>query len=236
MKKILFALLLIPSLAFAQGVPIKSGASSDLVTVNPNTKAARVTSLPTDIGSLGSYSGAFTSGTIAAGAAANALVFSTRWNNASNYLLLRRVSVSILGLTAFTAGNGQCKIFFTRSFTASDSGGTAITLGAFTKRKTAFGNSQITDIRISSTAALTTGTGTDDTYELSNVAFAVDTTAIKVHQPTYTLWGPDFSGEWPLVIANNEGFRVRCTMPATGTWNAQVGIEWSEIVASGSGF
>lgn len=29
---------------------------------------------------------------------------------------------------------------------------------------------------------------------------------------------------------------VRCTMPATGTWNAQISVEWSEIVASGSGF
>jgi hypothetical protein len=235
MKKITLALILLPSLVFAQGVPLKSGASSDLATIDTN-KSLRASIRPTDVGSLGSYSGAFTSGTIAAGAAANALVFSTRWNNASNYLLLRRVTIAILGLSAFTAGNGQCKIFFTRTFTASDSAQTAITIGAFSKRKTAFGNSQVTDMRISNTAAITAGTGTDDTYELANVAFAVDTTAIKVHQPTYTLWGPDFAGEWPLVIANNEGFRVRCTMPATGTWNAQIGVEWSEIVASGSGF
>lgn len=46
---------------------------------------------------------------------------------------------------------------------------------------------------------------------------------------TANLWAPDQSSAWPLELAANEGFIVRATVPATGTWQAQVTVEWSEV-------
>jgi hypothetical protein len=42
---------------------------------------------------------------------------------------------------------------------------------------------------------------------------------------------PEWSGEWPLVLAQNEGFIIRATVPATGTWDFAVTMEWSEVSA-----
>jgi hypothetical protein len=48
---------------------------------------------------------------------------------------------------------------------------------------------------------------------------------------TVSLFSPDYSGEWPLVLAQNEGFVVQATVPATGTWAFQAIIEWSEVTS-----
>ena len=221
------------------GVTLIGGASGVGGDVGSNTKALRVEPRPIDIGSLGSYAGAWTSGTIAAGAAANSIVFSCRWTNATNGLLLRRLTTSMSSLgTGFTAGVGVSKLFATRSFTASDSAQTSVLpTGNSQKRKTGFATTGITDLRISNTAAITAGTGTDDGAELANLMFAIGTAANTVYLPTANLWTPDFAGEWPLVLLQNEGFRVRYTVPATGTWQTQINMEWSEVVpGSGYGF
>jgi hypothetical protein len=47
------------------------------------------------------------------------------------------------------------------------------------------------------------------------------------------LFALDVSGEWPLVLVQNEGFIIRATVPATGTWEFGVLLEWSEIVTTG---
>ncbi len=207
------------------------GNSGTVLEVETNTRALRITPRPIDVGALGSYAGAWTTGTIAAGMAANGGVFSCRWTHASNLLLLRRLTFSMTSLgTAFTAGVGTARLIVARNFTASDSGGTSVLpTGNSQKRRTSFGTTLIGDLRIASTAALTAGTRTLDGAELSNLMFAVGAVANTVYCPTAVLFSPDFTGEWPLVLAQNEGFAVQATVPATGTWQAKVNMEWSEV-------
>ena len=198
-----------------------------------NTRAARVTVRPIDVGSLGAYSVAATSGTIAAGAVANAPVFSFRWGDATRVCLVRKVSVAMASLaTGFAAGIGQLGFIIARGFSSSDSGGIVLTLtGNNAKRRTSFGSTLVTDSRISSTGALTAGTRTLDTNDASLLQFAVGTATNTVMLATMPIWSPDWAGDWPLVLVQNEGFIIRATVPATGTWQVQVCVEWCETAA-----
>jgi hypothetical protein len=87
------------------------------------------------------------------------------------------------------------------------------------------------DLRISSTAASTGQTWTLDTSDLSRVGPFTVGTAVQTNfiPPGTILWLPDYSSEWPIVLAQNEGIAVRCTVPATGTWSAVVSVEWTEV-------
>lgn len=205
--------------------------ASRLLEIEDGSKAARVTPRPIDV--LGSYTFQAVTGTMAAGLAANAPIFSFRWGNASNLALLKRMRIAMNSLgTGFTAGIGKFEAFFARSFTASDSGGTAIVLTTNeAKRRTSFGTSLVTDARVASTATLTAGTRTKDTLPFVGVTFAVPTTVNFVMLPTVDLWVPGLEGgaDWPLVFAQNEGLIIQATVPATGTWSCQIGLFWDEV-------
>ena len=231
---------------------IKGGVSGSLIDVGANTKAGRMEIRPTDVGTLGSYQIENISGTMAAGLGAAAPIYSCRWGDATRSMLLRRIAIDARVLaTAFTAGAFLFEFIVARSFSASDSSGTSILpTGNNQKRKTAFGTTLLTDLRISSTATLTAGTRTLDAAPMYNIrGFVV---ATQVNYPMVTAAGtsapgastiagpvipvdmfrPDFGGEWPLVFVQNEGFIIRATVPATGTWDFSVTMEWSEVLST----
>jgi len=233
---------------------IEGGASASLLDVGAATLAGRIQIRPTDVGSLGSYSIANLSGTMAAGLGAVAPIYSMRWADATRAMLLRRVGfVARNAGTAFTAGVFLFDLIVARAFTASDSSGTPILpTGNSQKKRTSFGTTLITDLRISSTATLTAGTRTLDTSPLQLIRGMVPATQVNYpmvaknnspHVPgTSTiafsmdwqdLYNPDSATEWPLVFVQNEGFIIRATVPATGTWEFGVLMEWSEIVTTG---
>lgn len=135
-------------------------------------------------------------------------------------------------LTAFTAGNALFEAVVARGFSVSDSGGNAVNLtGNNAKMKTSMGSSLVTDMRISSTATLTAGTRTLDASAMASVNFTVTTTAIASQlQGGTLLFSPD-GNEWPLVLVQNEGFIIRATVPATGTWTGYIQIRWEEVTA-----
>jgi hypothetical protein len=68
------------------------------------------------------------------------------------------------------------------------------------------------------------GKGSTNIPGASTVAFSLD---------WQDLFGMDVANEWPLVFVQNEGFVIRGTVPATGTWEFGVLMEWSEIVSTG---
>jgi hypothetical protein len=234
------AVLLALSLAVpvASDVVTKSGADSTTLTIDPNQNAARVTIRPLNVGSMGSYAIAGTTGTIAAGMAANAAIFQFRWTSGSAVALLRTVKIGAAsGGTGFTAGTASCGLVFARSYTVTGTTGSnsiAIT-GSEGKRRTSFATSSVTNgnIRISGTAASTGQTWVLDTSDMARLGpFGVGTATQTAFIPAGTvLWQPDYAGEWPLVLAQDEGFAVRCTVPATGVWSAVVSIEWTEVAA-----
>jgi hypothetical protein len=187
---------------------------------------------PLDDGALGSYSHALASGAMAAGLASASPVYSFRYTGTGT-AVIRRVRVSVAGTaTAFVAGTAQLQMFSARAFTASDSGGTAATLtGNNGKLRTSMGTTGVGDMRIASTATLTAGTRTLDADPLAAIDFAIGTAvSVQYAGPSQVLYEPK-AGEYPLALATNEGFVIQATVPATGTWQFTVQVEWDELPA-----
>lgn len=208
------------------------GNAGTVVEIESATRAMRVAVRPEDVGTLGSYTTLSSSGTIAAGLAAGSAVFAFRYT-AANTCLVRAVHFAMCNTTGFTAGMGSLDIIPARSYSVSD--GTGSTQLLFTaansnERRSSFG-APTADIRICTTAALSGGTRTLDAQPLITIRFPVLTTANSNIMPFTDIWVPDFVGEWPLVLATNEGFLLRATVPATGVWILDVITEWVEIAS-----
>src|SRR6266403_2036985 len=146
--------------------------SPGIVTLGQTTKSASVpvaiasdqlgantaaNSLPLTVGPalLGSYCMGANSGTMAAGLAGGAPVFSFRYG-AANLAIIRKVTAEADDITtAFVAGAAKFDLIAARSFTASDTGGTAGTLTTNNgKLRTSFATTGVSDFRIASTATL----------------------------------------------------------------------------------
>ena len=212
---------------------VQIGASSGAgLDVQTNTRAGKQTLWPVDVGALGSFSKAMVSGTMAAGLAAGATIFSWR-NSSANIMPLRRVLIGVAGgTTAFAAGTGHFDMFFARAFTASASGGTAGTLtGNNGKLRTAFATTTLGEMRISTTAALTNGTRTLDTDPMASLPIATGTTAdLQIIAPNTVFWQAQ-AQDMPALFSQNEGFEIQATVPATGTWIFAVQPVWDELGA-----
>jgi len=233
---------------------IEGGTSAVLADVDAGTKALKVRAHPPDV--LGSYQLETISGTMAAGLAGASPIYACRWGDATRLMLLRRIALDarVLG-TAFSAGATLFDFIVARSWTGNYTGGTSILPTANSqKRRTSFGTTLITDLRQSATATLTAG-GTPTLDGAAMIALRGHVSATATNAPlvsagnaagtaavfgaavsTYIatpidLLAPNWGGEYPLVFAQNEGFLIRATVPATGTWDFSVTMEWSEIAA-----
>lgn len=178
---------------------------------------------------VGAVSGALT------GAAGSSAVFSLR-NISSNLILVRRVGVGFVTTTGFTAGQQlNYGLQVARAFTASDTGGTAIALtGNNCKVRTSLATLTSVDCRISAAGALTAGTKTLDTNFLGvNGGFAPTTTTSVVVQPAPDNLFSDEAGDYPIVLAQNEGINVIniTAMGAAGVGTLYVNIELAEATA-----
>lgn len=234
MRKAIALLLLFALPLFGDVRPV--GNTGTVVEVDANTRAMHVTTYPLNVGSMGSYAISGSTGAIAAGMAANGTIFQFRWTSGSGVALIRKVTLgAAAGATGFAAGTATCGIWAARSYTVTGTTGSnsIATTGSEGKRRTSHSTTAVAngDIRISGTAASTGQTWTLDTSALALVGpFTVTATAQTAFIPPGTvLWSPDWAGEWPLVLAQNEGFSVRCTVPATGVWSAVVSVEWTEV-------
>jgi hypothetical protein len=194
-------------------------------------RSLRVTSRPPEFGSLGCYRKGLVSGTMAAGLAANANVFSFRWGDATRLALVTQVRIGAGSIVAFAAGFASFRLVLGRSFSASHTGGTAGTLtGNNNKLRTSMGTMLLTDVRISSTAALAGGTVTLDTDGIAALTGSVGATAgTPIINPGSELFNTEGQSEYPLVFAQNEGFVIQATVPATGTWTFGVDVKWYEV-------
>jgi hypothetical protein len=221
---------------------IEGGSSAVLAGVGAEAaKGVHVIGKPQDYGSLGHYRFAGVTGAIAAGMAANGELLQFRWTDTTRFALIQRIyAVGMRATTAFAAGTIDIKATIARSWTASGSGGTALTLtGDNNQLRTSMGASLVGDMRISTTAALGAGTKTLDTQDIgmitthSSGGVGSATPIIgSIYLPTTTLFECDVSsGEHPVVLAQNEGVVVRATVPGTGVWNLGIGIAWAEVAS-----
>lgn len=221
---------------------IEGGVSGALAGVGLETESGQhVTAKPTPWGALGHYRLAATSGTIAAALAASGQLFTWRWTDATRLCVIQRVKLSFQPLTLFTAatltdfGFGMFKV----TAVSAGAGGTAIT--AFPKMRTSMATSLLgaTDVRIATTAALTSLTTVDATPLAQSLGDSQRVNPLggteeqRVNDPTL-LFEPNVgSGHYPLVLGQNEGFIIqnRTVWPAAGTGIVQVEVSWAEVTA-----
>lgn len=201
--------------------------------------AARVSGRPMELGTRGAYSLGVVSGVMAAGLAANAEIFQMRWIDATRVMLLRSIRLSAApGTTAFAAGSIEFNLTLARGWTADGGGGTAVVFSTANtnKKRTDFPFSLFSDtgVRFSATAALTAGTKTLDTNRLASFSSFVSSVATTSASgpfiaPGTFLWQRDTAEEYPVLFEQNEGLVVRATVPATGTWQYSIHVEWAEL-------
>jgi len=208
---------------------VKSGADNTELTIDPLTKAARVTIYPRGVG----YGISSITGIIAAALAAGGAIFVARLDPSAavnvhiTRLVLDHVTPTAFG-TPITAGR-RWGIY--RGSGAAASGGTALatavekdTNGASSEMNSANGG----DMRISTTVALTVAGITFESQEIATMLLVGQGAAgaIKVMQYEW-----DHSHGSPLVLRPGELIAVRTipTMDATGTQQVAVNMDWFEI-------
>lgn len=136
-------------------------------------------------------------------------------------------------VTPFAGGGGGI------SDTAAGSGGTRIAMtGDNLQMETSEPNSQVNDLGIATTGALTAGTKTLDANAFGQCLGGVGTAAVTAYAGNTTLIAPQplldaTAGQPALVLANQEGFVIRTTHagPAGLTYVAGFTIVWREVTA-----
>lgn len=220
---------------------IEGGVGGALVGVGAQTASPIHTArYPITVGAGGAFRIGASSGTMAAALAANSEIFQFRYVTAASRLaLVYKVSISAgLNVAASAAALIAFRLTAARAWTAAGTGGTRIVLtGNNTKLRTSLSTSEVNDAGISTTAALTAGTKTLDTTDLSNLSRGIGTGAITVSPqleivPQTNLFDADGEGQHPLVLANQEGFVIRTganAFPAAMTWSFSVNVLWLEV-------
>lgn len=186
---------------------------------------------PVDYGAGGCFQLCSKSGIMAAGLAANSPIYSFRWTSATFLAILRRVRIQAWSLgTGFTAGIATFDMFRAVSWTVADTGGVVDTItGVNGDLRTAMAATFLGEIRHSSTAALTAGTRTRDAQPIDSMSYGVTATANTPFSTSVTKLFERVGSEHPLVLAQNEGFTIQATVPATGTWSWMIIPEWDEV-------
>ena len=215
-------------------VSIIGGGSSAVADVSPDSLALKVEQRPFDYVTGGSYMLCSKSGTMAAGLGANAPIYAFRNASANLLICVRRVKLTAWSLgTGFAAGIATFDVYRATSWSAPDTAGVTDTITTNNgKLRTAQPTiAALAEIRHASTGGLTAGTRVLDAQPTDSINVTVSATANTafVTFPTNLLArGP---GEYPLVLAQNEGFVIQATVPATGTWSWAITPEWDETQA-----
>lgn len=186
---------------------------------------------PVDYGVGGCFHRTVKSGTMSAGLASGAPILAFRNVSSTLNALVRRVRFAAWSLgTGFAAGIASVEMYVARSFSAMDTGGSAVDLTSPQAKLAASMAAPAAQMRYGSTGTLTAGTRTLETAPIDAVNAAAPTSANAVifGSSPVNLFNRA-QGEHPLLLANNEGFVLQATVPATGTWGWTAAIEWDEV-------
>jgi hypothetical protein len=195
-------------------------------------RALRTTARGLDVNGLGSYRISHLSGTMAAALAANSEILQFRWSDATRLCAIHSVTLDGLSgsATAFAAGFGKVDMLIARSWSADGSGGTPATItGNNGKMRTAHGDTLLGAMRGASTTNLTVGTKTLDNQAVGQISLSFGTVASQQYANQVTLF--EDNNKHPIILAQNEGFVLRATVPATGTWQFGATVVWSEVAS-----
>ena len=178
-------------------------------------------------------------GTIGAALAANSELFQFRFlGGAKSFALVEKVIFDGMGIVAVATATGPLGFQLTpaRAWTAAGSGGTRIAVsGDNLQMETALATSQVNDIGVATTGALTAGTKTLDANSQGQAIGGVGTAPVTGYGPTsiviaQALFDMRDAG-MPMVFANQEGFVIRTTHagPAALTYVAGFTVQWREV-------
>jgi hypothetical protein len=217
-------------------------AVSGAQAVDTNTKAARVSMRPVDMGALGHYSLGVVSGLlpVIGTLTTNAEVFQFRFADATRLALVREITVGATADVFETIGIPiQLDLVKSSGWSGAGTGGTGVTPAATLKMRTSMGSTLIAagDIRIATTAALGAGTKTLEGNSMAQViGSAPITTSLSsgiIIPPGTVLYRAEVAhGEYPLTLVQNEGISIRCVnAPALVQWHLSVSIKWAEVTA-----
>ncbi len=221
---------------------IEGGLSAEVMGVGAQVGVpAHTVNRPIPFGSLGHYRIALTTGTLPAALAAGGQLFTARWTDATRFMVVTRFKASFQALTGFTAATLTDFGFDLLRATSVSAGGGGTAVTAFPKMRNSMATSLLsaTDMRIATTAALTALTTLEAVALASSLGDqqrvnpAAATEEQRVNDPTL-LFQPDIaSGEYPLVLIQNEGLvlRNRAVWPAAGTGIVQIELSWVEVTA-----
>jgi hypothetical protein len=188
-----------------------------------------------------SYRYAGFTGTIAAATAANSEVLQFRFvSGTKTYAVVEKIVLDGVGLVAVATAAGPIGFHATiaRAWTAAGSGGTRISMTADNlQMETSEPNSQVNDLGIATTGALTAGTKTLDANSIGQAIGGVGTALVTSYTGGSLIPPQPFidatEGNSPLVLANQEGFVIRTTHagPAGLTYVAGFSVVWREVTA-----
>lgn len=216
------------------------GTKLQPLALDTTTRAAKVVVTPKDY--LGCYTVSTETG-LYTGLTAGAPMFSMRWTDATKVAVVLRFTISVAAtVAASSAGIADRELVLARSFTVSDSGGTAVTLtGNNAKHRTSMATSVMGDMRIMGTSALTAGTRTLDAQGFGLGMTTQLTGAITAGVngqllPPQDLFNASNGGavESPIVLAQNEGLimRMKTAQPTSATHATGVTVVWCEASAA----
>ena len=160
-------------------------------------------------------------------------IFSLRWTSTTHRMIIQELTMNFDLTTAFGGAQDVAwGAYFARTFTASDSGGTATTLtGDNGKLDTTFSTTRVADMRISTTLALTAGTRTLDTQPFM-ISSGISGNAVGNSMPNPRFMIGTENSTNPLTIRLNEGIIIAplITMGAAGVGHFFVQIGWTEVL------
>lgn len=219
-----------------------TGPQSDVeAQVDPTFLSLRMTLKPleyTEVGKPGLGGHYYVDGISGAltGVGANGPIFSARWSDSTKLCVLKRVGLVYYLTTAYTTAQmNDFELIFATGFTASDTGGAALV--PIPKRRSSMApGSAFTDMRMSTTAALSAGTRTLDASGMRVQAdgppnVAIPTATLAVSRQELLLYDNKEFGVHPKVLGRDEGFIVRMVtaMGAAGVIKAMIHAEFAEV-------
>jgi len=202
---------------------IKSGATSDQLTIDPTSNAARTTlydSTGREVWPGGPHfivTGG-TSAAVAASLAANTTLMAMR-NGAGTTVYINRLRLALSAVTVGTSGLVPGMIAWQLFTTATPTGGTARTVA---KKNSASAGSGIADVRDNNAALTVTGVNFTSVFAQKHVP--IMTAGLS------DIWEIYMDTNDAIVLQPNEGIclRTQTVMPATQTWGLSYCIEWHE--------
>lgn len=175
--------------------------------------------------------------TVAAATATAGHLWAMRWSPTASqpkFCLITRLRARLSTISGFTAAQEVgMDLSVLRSYTASHTGGTAVTLtGDNAKKRQAHPTSAVADMRIGSTGALTAGTHTFDAQPISQDQYAELAAGAAVPKGKSEIFlSTEDLDRYPLILKADEGLAIRNTvlMGAGGTARLVVEIDWQEL-------